>query len=155
VAYESDPVAHKLNDLVSSQGLYFGLICFDELNLAEKALIGTWELVNEVYNGGFTQYFRNSSREHALPMIAVFHSIDAPRVAEVLETALALADSTPSRSNQSNFAAKVDRKESLAQLERELYGELDDLHLLVFRYLSKHRDQIDAPAEFWMETTSQ
>jgi hypothetical protein len=155
VAYESDPIAQKLNGLVSSQGLFMGLICFDELNSAEQALIGTWELVNEVYNGGFMQYFRNSSWEHAAPMIAVFRSFGAHRVAAILESAIALAGSVLPWAIQPKFVTTVGVKNSLAELDRELYGELDDLYLHVFRYPSKHRDQIDAPADFWTEATSQ
>jgi hypothetical protein len=135
-----------------------GLICFDELNPAEKSLIGTWELVNEVYNGGFTQYFHNSSREHAAPMIAVFLSIGAQRAAAILESAIALAGPGTRWDDEPHCFAAInstpsDLKRRLVELERELYDELDDLHLLVFRYLSKHRDQIDAPADFWTEAT--
>jgi hypothetical protein len=47
VTDESDPTTRKLNHLVSGQELYFGLIVFDQLNLAEQALVAIWELVNE------------------------------------------------------------------------------------------------------------
>jgi hypothetical protein len=160
VAYESDPIAQKLNDLVSSQELYMGLIGFDDLNSAEQALIGTWELVNEVYNGGFAQYFHNSSREHAASMIAVFRSIDAHRVAAILQSAIALAGPGTRWGDEPKFVTAInsmpsEMKNRLAEFGRELYEELDDLHLRVFRYLSQHRDQIDAPADFWTEAPSQ
>lgn len=48
-----------------------------------------------------------------------------------------------------------DVKRQIRELERKLYDELDNLHLRLFRYLSKHRDQIEAPAEFWTEATIQ
>ncbi len=46
-------------------------------------------------------------------------------------------------------------RESVKDLERDLYNELDSLHHIVFRYLSKHRDQIDTPSDFWTELTIQ
>lgn len=156
MAYESDPIAIKLNELVVSQDLYMGLAAFDELNPAEKALIGTWELANEVYNGGFMQYFHNSSREHAKQMVEVLRSVDAPQATEILESAIALAGPGTPWGDEPNYLIAIksvpaDVERQISDLERKLYQEMDNLHLQLFRYLSKHRDQIDAPDEFWTE----
>jgi Domain of unknown function (DUF4375) len=154
MSYESDPIAIKMNGLVVSLDAFMWLMWFDELNLAEKALIGTGELANEVYNGGFMQYFHNSSREHAKPMVDVLRSIDAPHAADILESAIALAG--PGTGDEPNYliavkSASDDVERQITNLERRLYDELDNLHLQVFRYLSKHRDQIEAPEVFWAE----
>ena len=156
MAYESDPIAGKLNDLVARDELYMGLASFDELSILEQALIGTWELANEVYNGGFTQYFHNSSRDHAKPMLAVLRSIGADRTAAILESAIGLAGPGTRWGDAPNLIAAInsmpdDVKNRLRELERKLYDELDNLHLQVFRYLAKHHDQIDVPADFWTE----
>jgi Domain of unknown function (DUF4375) len=158
--YESDPITMKLNELVASQELYMGLMAFDELKPAEQALIGTWELANEVYNGGFMQYFHNSSREHAKPMVDVLRSIDARQAADILESAIALAGPGTTLGDEPNYLAAVnsmpdDVERQITELERKFYDELDNLHLRLFRYLSKHRDQIEAPEEFWTEATIQ
>ena len=158
--YESDPIAIKLNELVVSLDAYMWLMWFDELTPPEQAFIGTWELANEVYNGGFTQYFHNSSREHAKPMIEVLRSIDAHQAADILETAIAVAGPGTRWGDEPNFLTAInsmpdDVKRQITELERKLYDELDNLHLRLFRYLSKHRDQIEAPAEFWTEATIQ
>ncbi len=160
MAYESDPIAQKLNNLVSDNQLYTELMSFADLNPAEQALIGTWELANELYNGGLTQYFHNSSGEHAKPMVAVLRSIDAHRAATILETAIALAGPGTPWGDEPNYLSAInsmpdDVKNALEALEGNLYDELDNLHRQVFSYLSKHRDQIDAPAEFWTEPTVQ
>jgi hypothetical protein len=152
--FESDPIAHKLNELVSSQCLYVDVRYFKEMNLAEQAVSGTWTLANEVYNGGFMQYFRNTSGEHAREMAATLRAIDADLVAHIVESAIDLiGPGTPWGDEPNYFAAMEstpeDVNERIRQLERQLYDELDDLHLKVFRYLSKHRDQIEAPADFW------
>ena len=160
MAYESDPIAIKLNELVVSLGLHYDLAAFDDMNPAEQALAGTWELANEVYNGGFMQYFHNSSGEHAKPMIEVLRSIDAHQAAGVLESAFVLVGPGTRWGDEPNFLKAVklipdDVRRQVDELERMLYDELDNLHLLVFRYLSKHRDQIEAPAEFWTEAKLQ
>ncbi len=157
--YESDPVAMKLSDLVADSGPQLDLMPFDELSPAEQALFGTWELVNEVYNGGFMQYFHNSSRERAEPLIGVLRAVDAPRIAAILKNAIVLAGPGTRWGDEPNFVAATnsmpdDAKDELAKLETELYNELDHLHRQVFAYLSKHRDEIDVPAEFWEEPTA-
>ena len=158
--YESDPITNKLNDLIGSQELYMDLMAFDELNSSAQALVGTWELANEVYNGGFLQYFHNSSRDRAEPMIAVLREIDAHRAAAILESAIAVAGPGTRWGDEPNFSVAIDSmpddvKLRLRELERDLYDELDNLHLQVYRYLSKHRDQIDVPSNFWTEATTQ
>jgi len=154
--YESDPLTAKLNELVVSQELYFNLLDFESLSLAEKVLIGTWELVNEVYNGGFMQYFHNSSGEHARPMVAVLRVFEAQQAADILQEAISLAGpGTPWGDMQDYLAAMkampADVQDRIGELERKFYDELDNLHLQIFQYLSKHRDQIGAPEDFWRE----
>jgi hypothetical protein len=158
--YESDPVAQKLNDLVCDKELYFDLLSFEDLSAGQQALIGIWELANEVYNGGFNQYFHNSSRDHAKPMIGVLQSIGANRAAAIVESAIALAGPGSRWGDSINYLDTIksmpaEVRDQLTELERSLYDELDDLHRLVFRYLSQHRDEIDAPADFWTEPTTQ
>ncbi len=154
--YEFDPIAQKLNELVGGQELYFGLLCFDGLSLAEKVLIGTWELVNELYNGGFPQYFCNSSRDRAEPMIQLLHTVDAHRAGAMLEEVTALiGPGSRFGSERSSAAVRNSMPEEMRQrvrsLERAFYDDLDNLHLLVFKYLSKHRGEIDVPSDFWTE----
>lgn len=160
MAYESDPITAKLNELVRNQQAYMWLMWFDDLNPAERALVGTWELANEVYNGGFMQYFHNASGEHAKPMVDVLRSIDAQQAGDILEAAMALVGPGTPWGDEPNFLIAIksvpaDVKHRIAELERKLHDDLDNVHLLVFRYLSKPRDQIGAPEDFWKEATLQ
>ncbi len=160
MAYESDPITQKLNELVSGQQLYMDLDSFEQLNPAEQALIGTWELANEGYNGGFTQYFHNSSRDRAKPMVGVLRSIDAPRAAALLQNALEIAGPGTRWGDEPNYFTVINSmpegvKNKLRELERRFHDELDNLHLQLFRYLSKHREQLGAPSDFWTESTIQ
>jgi hypothetical protein len=162
VAYESDPITQKLNDLIGSKELYMNLLWFEELSTAEQALIGTWELANEVYNSGFLQYFHNSSRDHAKPMIDVLRAIDAQRVASLLEAAMSLAGPGTRWGDEPNFLTAVNSmpdevKAQLYKLDGDLYDELDHLHRQVFNYMSKHREEIETeiPADFWTEPAIQ
>jgi Domain of unknown function (DUF4375) len=158
--YESDPIASKLNEWVSGQQLYWDLDSFDIMSSMEKALIGTWELMNEVYNGGFMQYFHNSRRARATPMVGVLRSFGASQAADVLASAIALAGPGTPLGDEPNYLVAIkampgEVRDQLRDLERRLFDCADDTHLQLFRYLSQHRDQIEAPNGFWTETTTQ
>src|SRR5712691_6409752 len=90
VPFESDPIAAKLNEFVSSREAYRWLMWFDELKPAEQALIATWELEQEVYNGGFMQYFQNSSGGRVPFICEILRIVEATKAASVLERAIAL-----------------------------------------------------------------
>jgi hypothetical protein len=93
-------------------------------------------------------------------MVAVLHSMDAHRTATILESAIALAGPGTPWGDEPIFLTAFwsmpdDVRKNLRKLESDLYDELDNLHLQVFRFLKKHRDQVDVPAEFWAEATTQ
>jgi hypothetical protein len=154
--FESDPIAAKLNDLVTSLRPYWWLIPFNELSPAKRALFAIWELEQEVYNGGFKQYFQNSSGDRVPVICEILRIVGADRIALVLERAIALAgpnipwDDMAKRYPLLNNLPE-DIKDKLFDLNRELYNELDGLNASLFRYLSMHRGELDAPADFWIE----
>jgi Domain of unknown function (DUF4375) len=157
--YESDPIVSKLNEWVTAQSLYWDLDSFDIMSPLEKALIGTWELMNEVYNGGFMQYFHNSSRARAKPMVGVLRSFGAPQAADVLASAIALAGPGTPYGDEPNYLAAIkampgEARDQLRDLERRLSDCADDTHLQLYHYLSQHRDEIEAPDSFWTEAPS-
>jgi hypothetical protein len=157
--FESDPIAAKLNDLVTSLQPYRWLVPFDQLSPAKRVLFAIWELEQEVYNGGFKQYFQNSSGDRVPVICEILRIVGADRVALVLERAIALAGPNipwgdiAKRYPLLNHLPE-DIKDKLFDLNKELYKELDDLNASLFRYLSKHRDELDAPADFWVEETT-
>jgi hypothetical protein len=48
MTFESGPIAQKLNDFVVSEEAWWWLVDFNELTPVEQALIGVWELEQEV-----------------------------------------------------------------------------------------------------------
>jgi Domain of unknown function (DUF4375) len=156
----TDPIATKLNELVGSEELYVELLAFDELDDGMRALVGTWELTSEVCNGGFMQYFHNSSGEHAVTMIAVLRAYGATEIAAILEEAIKLAGPGSVGFVQGKYiealqSTSSEVKNRLGELERRFEDQSDDMHLRLYRYLAQRRDQIPAPDEFWTEATIQ
>ena len=154
--YESAPLAIRLNELVVSLDAYMWLMWFDELTPAEQAFIAIWELQQEVYNGGFMQYFQNSSGERVPHICEILRRIDAGPAASVIERAISLAGpDIPWNDKVRRFSAlktiSEDNRDKLFHMSKDLFDQSDDLHRLLFQYLSKHREQIEAPADFWTE----
>jgi hypothetical protein len=156
--YESDPIAAKLNDLVGSREAYAWLMWFDELPPAEQALLAIWELEQEVYNGGFFQYFLNSSGNRAPILLNILQTIGANEAASTVSHAVSLLGSDiPWNDEIKRFpivwSLPDEIKDKLSLLDRALYEQMDELNSLLFQYLSKHRDEIDVSAEFWAQAT--
>jgi hypothetical protein len=132
--YESDPIASKLNEWVSVQSLYWDLDSFEIMSPMEKALVGRWELMNEVYNGGFMQYFHNSSRARAAPMVDVLRSFGAPQAADVLAAAIRIAGPGTPWADEPNYLIAIKTmpgglRDRLSELERQLFDCAHETHV--------------------------
>jgi CHAD domain-containing protein len=120
-------------------------------------LIGIWELQQEVINGGFFQYMHNSSGEHEPAMREILKAVGAQRTLAILQRAVELIGPNIGKTDYLTAlnALPTENRHKLDALEMEFYGQMEDLASLLFRYLSRHRDQLDAPDEFWKEVTIQ
>jgi hypothetical protein len=65
---------------------------FDGLSPGFRAVFSTWILEGEVNNGGFNQFFWNSSGEYAADAAAGFDLIGAPAYARLMRRAIAIRD---------------------------------------------------------------
>lgn len=160
MTYESDPITSKLNELVASEALYVDLSAFEDVDEGLRALIGTWELANEIYNGGFMQYFHSSSGEHAVQMIDVLRSFGAVEAAAILQEAIDLAGPGSAAFVERDYVRALrstpsDITDRLASLSSSFFDQSDAMHLRLYRYLAQHHDQIPAPRDFWTEATIQ
>ena len=128
---------------------------FGALTEPEKVVFCLDKLEQEVNNGGFAQYLRNSSGDNAVETPAALRTLGAPQVASIVERALALfPDHRPPRdrgqreeqmdswgSEQQDALAELDQAflaypEPLAHLERTFVGKHQE-HFLVPRGAGK------------------
>jgi hypothetical protein len=113
-----------------------------------------WELESEVNNGGFYQYFWNSSAWTVPGIWQALQAIAATSTAAIVNDAIAAVGRTlPWRDDE----AGRERLEALPEGVRDELEVLtqtfirypsNDLTTLLCRYVSKHRDEIGAPADF-------
>src|SRR5215510_2308377 len=129
-------------------------VSFDALPEPKRVFRAIWELESQVNNGGFYQYFWNSSARTVPGVWQALQAIGATSTAAIVNDAIAAVGRTLPWYNDEA------RREELTALPDAVKDELhihtqaffrypNDLTTLLYRYLSKHRDEIGAPADFW------
>jgi hypothetical protein len=138
---------HILIDLSASDKTSFGKEDFARQSLPQRVFSAIWAVESEVNNGGFSQYFLNSSAESASFVVKALETIGAPETAVICKRAIAAA--FPAGLTQSveaiRSAAAEFPDEVVAMLEpigQEFFSYPHDLTDLLFAYVSQH------PAEF-------
>jgi len=83
--------AHILIRLSSSDKTSFGKERFAIQSRPQKVFSAIWEVESEVNNGGFAQYFLNSSAESASFVVEALETVGAPKTANICKNAIEAA----------------------------------------------------------------
>src|SRR5437773_12005227 len=82
---------HILILLSSSDKTSLGKEDFQVQSIPQKVFSAIWEVESEVNNGGFSQYFLNSSAESASFVAEALETIGAPDTADICKRAITAA----------------------------------------------------------------
>lgn len=120
---------------------------FDSLSASERTFRLIWELEGEVNNGGFHQYFGNSSGDMSLHAVAALKEIGATQTAGIVQRALSVFGPLgPSPSQDVRLEQledlSVEQEALLEALDTEFYRYPDNLTTLLYQYVQAHRGQI-------------
>jgi hypothetical protein len=140
-----------VNNSINVLDIYLGKLCsygdnMDELNKYQRNFYLIQNLEREVNNGGFSQYFYNSSGEHANETITSLKAINADKTAQLLQHAI---DQFPSgnvpknRMERTKVLKTIEAKATpvFNTLDRQFYNYDDDLNTLNIEYIRKYKDQ--------------
>jgi hypothetical protein len=138
--------AHILIGLSESDKTSFGKQDFERQSLPQKVFSALWALESEVNNGGFSQYFFNSSNESAHFVAEALDIVGAPRTADICRRAIntAFPGGLPPSTETIRLAAADFSDEVQAELEpldQEFFSYPHDLTDLLFAYVSKHPEE--------------
>ncbi len=132
-----------LIELSESKMTDFGKKTVAAQSRPQKVFSALWAIESEVNNGGFSQYFLNSSCETAEFVAEALETIGAPRTADICRRAIACAfpaglPSTPEAISAaaSDFSEEIIEK--LNALDGEFFKYPHNLTDLLFAYVSKH-----------------
>jgi hypothetical protein len=132
--------------LSESKRTDFGKVDFADQTRPQKVFSAIWALESEVNNGGFSQYFLNSSSETAGFVVEALDTVGAQQTAEICRRAIAAAfpDGLPADPGEISSAAVEfadETEEKLDALDREFYKYPHNLTELLFAFVSKHPEE--------------
>lgn len=132
--------------LSESDRAKFGKEDFSTQTIPQKVFSSIWAVESEVNNGGFSQYFFNSSCETAAFAAKALETIGALLTADICRRAIATAfpaglplDAAAIRLAAADFSDEIEA--SLNALDREFYQYPHDLTELLFAYVFKHPEE--------------
>lgn len=118
----------------------------DNLTPAQKTFYYNQNLEREVNNGGFDQYFLNSSGDFAHETIGALRTIGADHTAEILQCAI---DLFPGKRVPRNREERISILEKIrpnasdewAQLDEMFFAYKDNLNALNFEYVKRNQTE--------------
>ena len=129
---------------------FIGELCdygdeLDKLTEPQKLFYINQNLEREVNNGGFNQYFINSSGNYAHETILSLKAIGADKTASILQQAI---DQFPNKTVPKDRDERTEIVEQIEEVADEVWDELDqkfykyedDLNTLNIEYVKKHKD---------------
>jgi hypothetical protein len=135
-----------LIDLSESTNSRFGKEEFERQSPPQKVFSAIWAIESEVNNGGFSQYFLNSSAESAPFVARALDTIGAPKTASICNRAITTAfpaglppDAETINAVASNFSDEI--LENLERLDQEFFAYPHNLTDLLFAYVSAHPEE--------------
>lgn len=137
---------HVLIGLSESERTKFGKEDFASQSVPQKVFSALWEVESEVNNGGFSQYFVNSSAESAHFLVDALRTIGAPKTADICQRAIAAAfpaglpkSEEAIRSAAADFSD--DMLEKLEPIDQEFFSYPHNLTDLLFAHVSRHPEE--------------
>jgi hypothetical protein len=131
-------LAQAIQEKVKSSGIM-------KMSGVERMILSTMALWHEVNNGGYDQFFRNSSRRVAPVIVADLLRIGCPEIADISQTALDalnLPKVSVEAIEEAMSTASVDRRRTLDRCDIAFYDKGNLLAERLFIYAKKHQGGI-------------
>jgi hypothetical protein len=123
----------------------FGKQEFPQQSTPQEVFSAIWAVESEVNNGGFSQYFQNSSCETAGFVADALDLIEAPTTAGICRRAVMIAfpNGLPSSPDAVSAAAAdftPEVEDALSELDQEFFAYPHNLTELLYAYVAAHCD---------------
>ncbi|MGE0455934.1 MAG: DUF4375 domain-containing protein [Vicinamibacteria bacterium] len=124
------------------------------LSTQERFVLAVEALEREVNNGGYSQFFVNSSNEFVDVIVAALHAIGCPRVAGITQAAIAalgvVGELTPEKAESRASAAIVgesgDLHDALESCDAQFYSNEEPIADRLFAWIKENRASLRLPA---------
>jgi hypothetical protein len=141
-----------LIDLSQHPASRFWKVDFGELTEPERVFRCIWELEADVNNGGFRQYYENSSGDTAYAVESALITIRANQMAAIVREANSLFEDGVPPTVRGERQDVVDswsgrEIEALETLDDRFYQYPDNLTELLYEYVSAHKSDVSGATE--------
>lgn len=138
--FECDDIVYNTYDKILEKCNYGDNI--EKLNEHERILFITQIVEGEVNNGGFSQFFYNSSGNFSNEIVEAFTQIGALKTAEICKGALTVfPDKAPTnRAERQDLLEKLDCDDALEKYDEAFYEYEDNLLELNTTYIEKYSE---------------
>lgn len=143
--YRIDSVVLAFEQAVDQKAARVG----DEaLSQEEGTILAVEALEREVNNGGYGQFFVNSSREYASTIVGALRRIQCPRTADITEKALAVVTSIPitdKEIKQRTWQQNDQRRQALDECDALYFARPENMEQRLFAFIRANRGTIALP----------
>lgn len=118
----------------------------NKLAIEERIILAIEALEREVNNGGYGQFFVNSSREYAPIIVDALRRIGCPITAEITQKALRIVQQTPMTDDEienGTWEENEERQDALAECDSLYFGRPENIEESLFAFIKANRARID------------
>jgi hypothetical protein len=118
----------------------------DKLTDEERIIVAIEALEREVNNGGYGQFFVNSSREYAPIIVKAFRRIGCPKTAEITQKALKIAQKSPMTDEEiqnGTWEENEERQDALSECDRLYFERPENIEESLFAFIKANRCKIE------------
>jgi hypothetical protein len=126
-------------------GIKFGYGDSASLTVPERFLLAVLALEREVMNGGYSQFFTNSSVEFAPVIVEALGKIDCPKAADLTQRAIEALHAPALTAEAIEAAAQAPndvRDQLLDEFDQVFFRYEERLDLRLFSSIREHKDSI-------------
>lgn len=144
--YRVDSIVLAFEEAVLRKAERIGM---DSLSEAERTILAVEALEREVNNGGYDQFFFNSSCQYASIIVEALERIGCPKTAKITQGAIDALDApdltveTIERIIQSD---DEERREKHGECDEDFYDYEEDLAECLFLFIKKNKETISLEA---------
>jgi hypothetical protein len=118
----------------------------DKLTDEERTILAIEALEREVNNGGYGQFFVNSSREYTPMIVNALHRIGCPKTAEITQRALKVVQNTPMTDEEienGSWEENEERQDALSECDGFYFERPEHIEESLLAFIKANRSKIE------------
>jgi hypothetical protein len=118
----------------------------NNLTVEERIILAIEALEREVNNGGYGQFFVNSSREYAPVIVDALRRIGCPQTAEITEKAVKIVQHAPMTDEEienGTWEENEERHDALGECDSLYFARPENIEHSLFAFIKANRARIE------------